>query len=288
MADSVTRKAYAKLNLSLNITGTLPDGMHTVDMVMQSIDLYDTVTVERTDNGIDISCHGADLPEDMNNIAAKAAEEFFKYAQIDGGVYIKIKKRIPCAAGLGGGSTDAAAVLCTMNELFGTNYDEDVLCTIAERIGSDVPFCISGGTQRAEGTGTILSPLPELTDCAFVVIKEGEKLSTGDMYKKYDSFPDKCTPDTETLIEAICEGNVEEAAKAMANVFEPLWGETAAEIKSELLECGAINAVLSGSGPSIFGVFADESNANAARSKISDKYENIYVCTPVSVKNIDE
>ena len=151
-----------------------------------------------------------------------------------------------------------------------------------------LPFCISGGTQRAEGTGTILSPLPELTDCAFVVIKEGEKLSTGDMYKKYDSFPDKCTPDTETLIEAICEGNVEEAAKAMANVFEPLWGETAAEIKSELLECGAINAVLSGSGPSIFGVFADESNANAARSKLSDKYENIYVCTPVSVKNIDE
>lgn len=288
MADSVTRKAYAKLNLSLNITGTLPDGMHTVDMVMQSIDLYDTVTVEKTDNGIEISCHGAELPEDMNNIAAKAADEFFKYSEIDGGVYIKIKKRIPCAAGLGGGSTDAAAVLCAMNELYDTDYDEDELCAIAERIGSDVPFCINGGTQRAEGTGTILSPLPELTDCAFVVIKEGEKLSTGDMYKRYDSFPDKLTPDTEALIEAICEGDVEQAAKTMANVFEPMWGDAAAKIKSDLLECDALNAVLSGSGPSIFGIFENESDANSARSKLSDKYENIYVCTPVCGKETDE
>lgn len=280
MADSVSLKAYAKINLNLDITGKSADGnYHTVEMVMQSVDIFDTVTVT-VDDEICVKCNG-DVPEDENNIAVIAAKEFFEFTEINGGAEIKIKKRIPVAAGLGGGSSDAAAVIVALNQLYNTKLDNEELEKIAEKVGSDVPFFIEGGTQLAEGRGTILTPLPELPDCAFLIIKDGYKLSTGEMYRKFDSMTDVIHPDTRALVDAICEGDLIEASKNMENVFELLYNNEFLKTKDELVENGALCACLSGSGPSIFGLFEDTDTAKRAKDELSDKYEDIFLCEPV-------
>lgn len=284
MADSVSIKAYAKINLNLDITGKSSDGnYHTVEMVMQTVDIYDTVSVT-VDDKISIKCNG-DLPENEENIAYKAAKEFFDFAKIDGGAEIKIKKRIPIAAGLGGGSSDAAAVIVALNTLYNTDFDTEDLIKIAEDVGSDVPFFIEGGTQLAEGRGTILTPLPELPECAFLIIKDGFKLSTGEMYRKFDSLTDIPHPDSQMLVNAICEGDLFEASKNMQNVFELLYNKEFLKTKDELCENGALCACLSGSGPSIFGLFEDEDTAKDAKDELSDKYDNIFLCKPVRIEN---
>ena len=284
MADSVSIKAYAKINLNLDITGKSSDGnYHTVEMVMQTVDIYDTVSVT-VDDKISIKCNG-DLPENEENIAYKAAKYFFEFAKINGGAEIKIKKRIPVAAGLGGGSSDAAAVIVALNTLYNTDFDTEDLIKIAEDVGSDVPFFIEGGTQLAEGRGTILTPLPELPECAFLIIKDGFKLSTGEMYRKFDSLTDIPHPDSQMLVNAICEGDLFEASKNMLNVFELLYNKEFLKTKDELCENGALCACLSGSGPSIFGLFEDEDTAKDAKDELSDKYDNIFLCKPVRIEN---
>lgn len=279
MADSVSLKAYAKLNLNLDITGKSPEGeYHTVEMVLQSIDIHDTVTVH-LDDEISIKCHG-DVPEDENNIAFKAAKEFFDYTEIHGGAEIKIKKRIPVAAGLGGGSSDAAAVLIALNMLYNNLLDDEELIKLAEKLGSDVPFFIDGGTQLAEGRGTILTPLPDIPECAFVVIKDGFKHSTGEMYARFDSMSDVTHPDTNALVDAICEGDLEEISRNTENVFELLYDDNIKTIKNELKEQGALSVALSGSGPSVFGLFADIDFAKKAMNALEHKYKDIFVCEP--------
>ncbi|MBQ2676130.1 MAG: 4-(cytidine 5'-diphospho)-2-C-methyl-D-erythritol kinase [Clostridia bacterium] len=281
MADSVTVLAYAKLNLSLDITGVRPDGYHTIEMVMQSVNLHDTVTVTKAEE-IKVTVSNMDELSGEDNIAYKAAAAFFEATEIDGGAAIKIKKRIPVAAGLGGGSADAAAVLTALNMLFDTRLSKDELCDIGLKIGADVPFCIVGGTQLAEGIGGILTPLPDLKDCAFVLIKNGEKPSTGEMYRRFDNLESPDHPDTSKLVESICEGDIIDACDYMANVFEPLW-DSAADVKADLMENGAVTAVLSGSGPSIFGVFDDLDTAQKCKSQLQDKYDEIFVCKPVNI-----
>lgn len=280
MADSVALKAYAKINLNLDITGkSVDDNYHTVEMVMQAVDIYDTVTVA-VDDEISIKCN-ADLPENKENIAYIAAKEFFDFAGINGGAEIKIKKRIPVAAGLGGGSSDAAAVILALNKLYNTGFESEDLIKIAEAVGSDVPFFIEGGTQLAEGRGTILTPLPELPECTFLIIKDGYKLSTGDMYRRFDGMENVEHPDTRALVDAICEGDLYEAAKNMQNVFEALYNKEFLKTKDELIQSGALCACLSGSGPSIFGLFDDEDKAKSAKDELSDKYENVFLCEPL-------
>ncbi len=279
MADSVSLKAFAKINLNLDITGVSSDKKyHTVEMVLQSVDVYDTITVS-VDDEISVKCN-ADLPENEDNIAYKAATAFFEETEISGGAYIKIKKRIPSAAGLGGGSSDAAAVIVALNMLYETNLETSELEAIAEKIGSDVPFFIDGGTQLAEGRGTILSPLPEIPECAFVIVKDGFKMSTGDMYSRFDSLVEVDHPDTHALVDAICEGNLAQMSENMQNVFEPLYDEGVQVIKSKLVENGALCAVLSGSGPSVFGVFSDYETARDATEVLEKDYETVILCEP--------
>ena len=279
MADSVSLKAFAKINLNLDITGVSSDKKyHTVEMVLQSVDVYDTITVS-VDDEISVKCN-ADLPENEDNIAYKAATAFFKETEISGGAYIKIKKRIPSAAGLGGGSSDAAAVIVALNMLYETNLETSELEAIAEKIGSDVPFFIDGGTQLAEGRGTILSPLPEIPECAFVIVKDGFKMSTGDMYSRFDSLVEVDHPDTRALVDAICEGNLAQMSENMQNVFEPLYDESVQVIKSKLVENGALCAVLSGSGPSVFGLFSDYETARDAAEILEKDYETVILCEP--------
>lgn len=279
MSDSVTLKAYAKINLNLDITGVSNDGKyHIVEMVLQSVDIFDTVSVSKNDNQITVKC-GDDLSGE-NNIAYTAAKKFFEFAEIDGGAEIKIKKRIPIAAGLGGGSTDAAAVINALNILYGTNFDDSVLEKIAEEVGSDVPFFIKGGTQLAEGRGTILTPLPDLPECAFLIIKDGYKPSTGEMYRRFDELTNVTHCATSDLVDAICEGNLIEASKNMKNVFELLYEKEFLHTKDELMENGAVCSALSGSGPSIFGLFKTVEEAKKAKDALSEKYDDIIICEP--------
>ncbi|MBQ4156163.1 MAG: 4-(cytidine 5'-diphospho)-2-C-methyl-D-erythritol kinase [Clostridia bacterium] len=287
MADSVSLKAFAKINLNLDITGVSADKKyHTVEMVLQSVDIYDTITVA-LDDEISVKCN-ADLPENEDNIAYKAAKAFFEETEIQGGANIKIKKRIPSAAGLGGGSSDAAAVIVALDMLYNTDLENDELEQIAEKVGSDVPFFIVGGAQLAEGRGTILTPLPEIPECAFVIVKDGFKLSTGDMYSRFDSLSDVNHPNTNELVNAICEGDLAEMTKNMKNVFEPLYDENVEIIKTKLIENGALCAVLSGSGPSVFGMFSDYDSAKEARDVLEKEYENVFLCEPTKCGFIEK
>ncbi len=279
MADSVSLKAFAKINLNLDITGVSADNKyHIVEMVLQSVDIYDTVTVS-IDDEIRVKCN-ANLPENEDNIAYKAAKAFFEETGVQGGAYIKIKKRIPSAAGLGGGSSDAAAVIVALNMLYNTNLENDELESIAEKVGSDVPFFIVGGAQLAEGRGTILTPLPEIPECAFVIVKDGFKLSTGDMYSRFDSLTDVDHPNTNELVNAICEGDLLGMTENMKNVFEPLYDENILVIKDKFVKNGALCAVLSGSGPSVFGIFEDYDSAKEAAEMLEKEYENVFLCEP--------
>lgn len=281
MADSVTLKAYAKINLSLDITGKLNfGGFHTVEMVMQAVDIFDLIIVE-TDDNISVKCSDETIPDDENNLCFKAAKEFFSYTELSGGAFIKIKKRIPVAAGLGGGSSDAAAVIVALNMLYETNLDDDELMKICEKVGSDVPFFINGSTQLAEGTGTILTPLPDFPKSAFLIIKDGEKESTGEMYKRFDAVEDITHPQTDNLVNAICEGDLADIAEYSENVFEYLYNDKISAVKKSLIEKGALTASLSGSGPSVFGLFEDYDDAKNAKDELEDEFENIYLCEPI-------
>ena len=287
MADSVSLKAFAKINLNLDITGVSADNKyHIVEMVLQSVDIYDTVTVS-IDDEIRVKCN-ANLPENEDNIAYKAAKAFFEETGVQGGAYIKIKKRIPSAAGLGGGSSDAAAVIVALNMLYNTNLENDELGSIAEKVGSDVPFFIDGGAQLAEGRGTILTPLPEIPECAFVIVKDGFKLSTGDMYSRFDSLTDVDHPNTNELVNAICEGDLLGMTENMKNVFEPLYDENTLVVKDKFVKNGALCAVLSGSGPSVFGIFEDYDSAKEAAEMLEKEYENVFLCEPTKCGFIEK
>lgn len=290
MPDNLSLLAYAKINLALDITGSRPDGYHTIRTVMQSIDLADTVTVERNSthdtNGIDISLEisGADelFDNDQNNTAYIAAKAFFEYAKIEtASVEIEIKKRIPLRAGLGGGSADAAAVIIALDRLYHTGFETEQLYEIAEEVGKDVPFCLHGSTQLAEGLGAILTPLPAIEGLSFLLIKAADKPSTAEMYRRFDELDEVDHPDMDSIVNDICEGEQLRAAAAFDNVFSPLW-DNFAKIKHALMhECGAVNAVLTGSGPTVFGIFADEDDASHAKSVLSDDYDDMFVCSPI-------
>ncbi len=280
MAESVTILANAKLNLSLDVTGKRPDGYHTVEMVMQSVDIFDTVTVQKTDSGIELVCQDNDLPMGADNLAYKAAAVFFDETGIDGGTAIRLKKRIPIAAGLGGGSADAAAVLTALNELYGKPLEDEEMAELALKLGADVPFCLVGGTQLAEGVGSILSPLPQLTGCAFVVVKTGVKPSTAEMYSRFDKLDeaDIIRPRTQSLVDAICEGENKDVGRYMSNVFDALWDFSS--IKEIMSDSGATGVLVSGSGPSVFGFFPDPDDAKDAYDRLKDEYDEVFLCEP--------
>lgn len=283
----VVLKASAKINLLLDILGRRGDGYHLVHMIMQSIDLQDTVTVADTGNPgeIKIICSGNDdVPENETNIAYKAAKCFFEQSGIENtGVSIKIKKRIPVAAGLAGGSADGAAVIIGLNKLFDCGFDDERLADIGELVGADVPFCMQGGTMLAEGIGTILSPLPDMPACSIVICKPDVDVSTAEAYKNFDSLTSCDHPDFEDMSDAICMHNLNDIGKNAANVFEQSikLAEITA-IKQTMNEFGAIGACMSGSGPTVFGLFENRGDADRCCSELRDHYPFAVVCEPCS------
>jgi 4-diphosphocytidyl-2-C-methyl-D-erythritol kinase len=232
---------------------------------MQSINLHDTVKIERGE-GIAVACSDTRLCGG-ENLAYRAAELFFNAAGIKGGAKIQIEKRIPVAAGLGGGSADAAAVIVGLNALYGTAFSPEKLCEISLRAGADVPFCIKGGTMLARGIGEILVPAPPMPDCDIVVAKLGEKSSTGSLYARFDKYGAKKRPDTQAMNAALLSANPDAVAARLCNAFEELVPQSEA-LKRIMLDCGALGASLSGSGPSVFGIFNNREKAEECERAI--------------------
>ena len=280
----VVTKSFAKINLSLDVIGRLENGYHEVKMVMQTVSVFDLITVTRIKHGIELSTNLPYLPIDHNNLAYKAAEEFFNYTGINEGVSIDISKRIPVGAGLAGGSSNASAVLKAMNKLFGAGLSLKELCTIGIKLGADVPYCILGGTRLAEGIGEKLSSLPRLPKCSIVLVKPAFSISTKSVYEKIDSCSNYKRPLTKKLIDGLYERNLDIIVSSMGNVLEEV---SIAEhpilqkVKDELIDLGAICAQMSGSGPTVFGIFRTYDEAREAKKQLWGKYKTVYICTPV-------
>ena len=258
---TVNEKAYAKLNISLDVGNRREDGFHEMTMVMQSISLADAVTVTLNDTGkVRARTSLPFIPGDERNLAVKAALCYLEAIGRQGqGALIEIQKAVPVGAGMGGGSSDAAAVLRAMNALFDHALSTAELERLSCAVGSDVAFCVAGGTALATGRGEKLEALPALPDCAFVVCKPEFSISTPELFRKLDQMPLRRHPDTAGLIAAIREGQLGQLCRRMYNVFEDVDDRrmrTVADIKSRLLDEGALGAVMTGTGSAVFGVFA--------------------------------
>lgn len=278
--------APAKINLFLDITGKRNDGYHLINTVMQTVSLYDevSVTTDEDAEGISLSCSDEDIPADESNTAYRAAKDFLDTTgRQQTGVHIRIKKRIPSGAGLAGGSADAAAVIFALNELLETGLSTDEMAEIGERIGADVPFCIYGGTMIATGIGTIFSPLPDMPGCSIVIVKPEFKISTKEAYEKSDETGYEVTKKSDTLVNSVCNGSVRGIAENLYNKFEEVVAAPEIEsIKTAMTDMGAVGACMTGSGSAVFGIFDDEEKADDCAQKMKNDYECVYNVHPVS------
>ena len=285
-----TEPACAKLNLALDILGKRPDGYHEMRMVMQSIDLADHVTVS--------TCPGKEivvttdlpyLPKGDGNIAAKAALWFFSSVGMEPeGLAIDIQKNVPVCAGIAGGSSDGAAVLRVLRRLYMPDMTEEQLEEIGAPVGSDVPYCVRGGTVLAEGRGERLTDLPPLPPCWLVVCKPSCSVSTPELFAQVRLKKLRCHPDTAGMLNALERQDLEGIARRLYNVFEDVLPRRYAEvfvIKNELLELGAMAASMTGSGPTVFGIFQDQETAAQAAGALSKQYA-AYLCRPCGAAGI--
>ena len=267
--EKIVLNAAAKLNLSLDIKGRREDGYHLMEMVMQSISLYDTVTVEKAEK-ISVSSDRGDLPQDERNIAWKAAKVFFEAAEISGGAKIHIEKRIPSEAGMAGGSADGAAVFHGLNELYAAGFSTEELMELGLKVGADLPFCIRGGTALVEGIGEKVTSMAPLTGVTFAVAKPDFGISTAEAFLRYDSVGVARHPDTEGLLSCLKERKFSEMGLYCANVLEQAADDDRiAAIIRHYEEKGAFAARMTGSGSAVFGVFSDMAAAKAANEGLS-------------------
>lgn len=289
----ITVKANAKINLLLDILGTLPNGYHDLYMLMQSVSLHDTVTVE-TDNSkkITLTCNIKNIPLDDSNTAVKAANAFFAYTGKENpGVKIHLKKTIPHAAGLAGGSADAAGVLVALKRLFMPELTDRQLIKIGSTVGSDVPFCALGGTMVAQGTGTILTYLPNLSLENIVIVKPDRSVSTGKAYSAFDSAEKVRHLDKTGIYNAVIEKDYDGIYSRCDNVFEQfIFVPERVPIKAIMRKYNAKCCCMSGSGPSIFGIFESAEDAEKATEELKESYPNTFVCrsTEAGVEIADE
>lgn len=263
--NSIVLKAKAKINLTLDAIGKRENGYHDLRMIMQTVNLHDTISIKKTKTpGIKLSTNLHWLPKDERNIAYKAAALFLEESGINVGVYINVYKRIPVAAGLAGGSTDAAAVLVGMNKLFATGYSKKQLMEMGVKLGADVPFCIMRGTVLAEGIGEILTPLPALPYTYVVLAKPNISVSTASVYGGLRVDEIAGHPQTDEVVQAIKDQDIAFVIDHMANVLEEVTIKMHPEIeaiKKDMLQFGAKGSMMSGSGPTVFGIFEDKEKA---------------------------
>ncbi|MER2150952.1 MAG: 4-(cytidine 5'-diphospho)-2-C-methyl-D-erythritol kinase [Candidatus Limivicinus sp.] len=285
MKDIVREAAYAKLNLTLDVAGKRDDGYHEMLMVMQTVSLSDSIELKKTDDtDIRATCNFRYVPTDGRNLAVRAAEHFcLAHGIPEEGIRIRIEKNIPVGAGMAGGSADAAAVLRGMNSLFETGMNRKELERLAEEIGSDVAFCVAGGTALARGRGEILEDLDPMPDCHIVICKPGFSISTPELFRKLDRVNLRRHPDTAGMQAAIASGDLRECAMRMYNVFEEVPDHrmrTVAEIKSTMRDFGALGAVMTGTGSAVFGVWQDEETAEKCAAELAREYRFCSVSRP--------
>ena len=271
----IALKALAKINLGLDVMGRRANGYHDVRMVMQSIYLYDDVKIERTEKkGIEVRTNLYFLPTDENNIAYKAAAMMIREFAIQEGVIITLDKHIPVAAGLAGGSSNAAAVLFGMNRMFGLGLSMDGLMERGVKLGADVPYCIMRGTVLAEGIGERLSVLPPMPKCTVLIAKPPVSVSTRAVYEALDAREIAVHPDIDGIIRGLEKEDLKAVADAMGNVLEDVtipMHPVIEDIKNEMKAAGALGAMMSGSGPTVFGLFENRVDAKKAQRRIRDK-----------------
>ena len=272
--------ACAKINLMLDIIGKRSDGYHELYMLMQSVSLCDEVTVEKAKT-ITVSCDDARIPCDERNIAHKAARAFFEATGIQGGCSVYIQKNIPSQAGLAGGSADGAAVIVALDALYETQLHYEELCRIGDKVGADVPFCIVGKTRICRGIGDKMELIRPIEDCYIVLAKPHKDVSTAEAYAEYDRNGWRRKPDQKGIVHAIKTSDLKETARLCENVFEQFIevGERP-HIKAVMRDNGALGACMSGSGPTIFGIFDDEKKAQKAYETLKAEFEESFLCTP--------
>ena len=280
--DKVTVIAPAKVNLSLDVTGIDERGYHLLDMIMQTVSLFERVTVTKKEAEITLSSNARYIPTDSKNVAVKAAMLFFEHTGIQGGCHIHIKKTVPIKAGMAGGSADAAGVLVALDKLYETHLSKEQLCEIGAKAGSDVPFMIVGGTKRVQGVGDIIMPCADMPRCHLVICMPEKGVSTPAAFANYDKLGEKTLVETDKLVEAMENDDIYSVAKYMANDLEKAAAsEDTQPIKEALIAQGAIGSVMTGSGAAVFGVFDDEEKAVAACDYFRSKVRSVFVAKPV-------
>ena len=276
MSDkTIRREAFAKINLGLDVVRRLPNGYHEVRMIMQTVGICDVLTFRKAESGIQLIVDKEELPSDQNNLIYKAAKLLMDTAGISDtkGVCITLEKHIPIAAGMAGGSTDAAAALLGINELYEIGYDVDKLKELGVKIGADVPYCIQGGTALAEGIGEVLSELPTPPACHLVIAKPDINVSTKFVYENLRANELESHPDIDGMIEGLEKGDLKAITDRLANVLETVTVPAYPiidEIKQSMLDAGAEGALMSGSGPTVFGIFTELEKAKQAAKRIKD------------------
>lgn len=281
--ESVVVKAYAKINLFLEVCEKRIDNYHNIDSVMHTVSLHDIITVTKSDK-LELS-NNIGLPNDSSNLAYKAALKFFEYFSINSGCKIHIEKNIPVSAGLAGGSTDAAAVLKALNQLYDIGASVDTLCEIGAKLGADVPFCIKGGCCITKGIGDIMTPCQTLPGCYIVVSKMGEGVSTPYAYGQIDELRSN-TPHTpltsDTVVSALKQKDLDQLCKYFYNAFEQVVipiRPLVSEQKEIMLKNGAVASMMSGSGPSVFGIYTNKDSAETTADVLRSMGAQAYVCT---------
>lgn len=288
--EKMELRALGKINLGLDVLGRRENGYHDVRMVMQTVYLYDLITLKKKEEpGIELTTNLSFLPVNENNLAYRAAKLLMDEFGLPGGLLIRLEKHIPVAAGMAGGSSNAAAVLYGMNRLFSLGLTEKELMERGVTLGADVPYCILRGTVLAEGIGEILTPLPPMPRCQILLAKPPVNVSTRMVYEKLDACQIVNHPDIDGLIRGLQDQDLGKVASSMENVLEEVTiGEYPVidEIKRIMRESGALNAMMSGSGPTVFGIYADRAKARAAAARIREQKlaKQVYVTNVHNVK----
>lgn len=273
--EQITKKAYAKINLGLDVLRRREDGYHEVKMIMQTVDIYDTlIFTKKAEPGITLKIDNEELSTGSDNLICRAAALLFSEADIAEGIEISLQKRIPIAAGMAGGSTDAAATLTGVNELFSLGYSLEQLQTLGVPLGADIPYCLAGGTAISEGIGEILTELPAPPQCTLVIAKPEINVSTKFVYENLHADTLSYHPDIDGMVAAIKSGNLRGITDRLGNVLETV---TVREypiidtIKELMKSAGAENALMSGSGPTVFGIYTGEEQAREAAEQIRER-----------------
>lgn len=288
MIHSLNLKAYGKINLGLDVLRRREDGYHEVRMIMQTVGIYDRIDLTRkAEPGIEVETNLYYLPVNENNLVYKAAHMLMKEFSIKQGLKIKLQKFIPVAAGMAGGSSDAAAVLFGVNKMFGLGLSMKDLMERGVKIGADVPYCLMRGTALSEGIGEILTPLPPMPQCKVLIAKPSVSVSTKWVYENLhaNQLKKEQHPDIDGIIEGICQGDIYKVAEKFGNVLETVTEKqypVISQIKEKMKAMGAVNALMSGSGPTVFGLFVNPAAAQSAYEELrfgsfGDKVKQVYL-----------